>query len=328
MMEKPKVFVSRKLPEPAFTRLLASCDADVWPEELPPERSVLESKVAGIDGLLCLLTDPIDGALMDAAGPQLKVISNCAVGVDNIDLAAASQRGIPVGNTPGILTETTADFAFALLMAAARRVVEADRYVREGKWQTWGLTTLLGRDIAGATIGIIGYGRIGQAMARRANGFGMRILVHDPNFNPGTGGAPPVTPVDLETLLAEADFVSLHVPLTPETQHLIGEEQLAIMKPAAILVNTARGPVVDPQALYMALVEKRLGGAALDVTEPEPISMDDPLLKLPNVVFAPHIASASHATRGKMASIAVENLLAGLRGARLPHCVNPQVYGE
>lgn len=326
-MRQPKVFATRVLPEPALTRLRESCEAEIWPEALPPDRETLLKKVAGIDGLLCLLTDPVDGTVMDAAGAQLKVISNCAVGVDNIDVQAASQRGIPVGNTPGILTETTADFTFALLLAAARRVVEADRFVREGKWQTWGLTLLLGQDVAGAVLGIVGYGRIGQAVGRRAAGFGMRILVHDPGLTEDEkSSGPAVEAVDLPTLLSEADFISLHVPLTDETQHMIGAEELAQMKPSAILINTARGPVVDPQALYQALAVKQLGGAALDVTEPEPIDPEDPLLNLENVLVAPHIASASHATRGKMAAMAVDNLLAGLRGERLPHCVNPQAY--
>ncbi|MFN2144637.1 MAG: 2-hydroxyacid dehydrogenase, partial [Anaerolineales bacterium] len=238
-MPKPNVFVTRRLPEPSLTRLLEAVEAEVWPEELPPDRETLLAKTVERDGLLCLLTDQIDAEVMDAAGPQLKVISNCAVGVDNVDLAAATQRGIPVGNTPGILTETTADFAFALLMSAARRVVEGDRYVRAGKWQTWGLTTLLGEDIHGATLGIIGYGRIGQAMARRAAGFEMRILVFDPNFDGADDG---ILQTDLVTLLSESDFISLHTPLNEHTHHMIGASELAQMKPSAILINTARGP--------------------------------------------------------------------------------------
>jgi len=304
-MKKPRVFVTRKLPEPAQTRLLDAVDAEVWPEELPPSKDVLLEKVAGVDGLLCLLTDPVDGEVMDTAGPQLKVISNCAVGVDNIDLAAAAQRGIPVGNTPGILTETTADFAFALLMAAARRVVEGDAYVRAGKWQTWGLTLLLGQDIYGATLGLVGFGRIGQAVARRAAGFGMRILFYDPTYST-TPDAPTAEQVDLETLLAESDFVSLHTPLNESTYHLIGADAFARMKPSGMLINTARGGVVDPAALYTALKEGQIACAALDVTEPEPIPPDDPLLTLDNLIIAPHIASASQATRLKMAQMAVE----------------------
>lgn len=319
-MKKPRVFVTRALPEPAQTRLLEAVEAEIWPEELPPSKEVLMENVAGRDGLLCLLTDPVDAAVMDAAGPQLKVISNCAVGVDNIDLAAAAQRGIPVGNTPGILTETTADFAFALLMAAARRVVEGDAYVRAGKWQTWGLTVLLGQDIYGATLGLVGFGRIGQAVARRAAGFGIRVLFYDPTHTP-TPETPPAQQVDLETLLAESDFISLHTPLNASTYHLIGAEAFARMKSTAILINTARGGVVDPQALYTALKEGQIACAALDVTEPEPLPPDAPLLTLDNLILAPHIASASQATRLKMAQMAVDNLLAGLAGEPLPNLV-------
>ncbi len=324
-MSNPKIFVTRRLPEPAQSHLVEATDAEIWQEELPPSRKVLLEKVAGKDGLLCLLTDPVDAAVMDAAGEQLKVISNCAVGVDNIDLEAATHRGIPVGNTPGILTETTADFAFALLMAAARRVVEADRYVRAGKWKTWGLTTLLGQDIAGSTLGLVGFGRIGQAVARRAAGFGMRVLYADPGHKPAAD-SPPAQKVDLDTLLAESDFVSLHTPLTDSTYHLIGKDAFARMKPSAILINTARGGVVDPEALYTALSNGQIAAAALDVTEPEPVPPDDPLLTLDNLILAPHIASASRETRGKMAQMAVDNLLAGLAGEPLPNCVNPEVY--
>jgi glyoxylate reductase len=322
-MTKPRVFVTRRLPEPALTQLVKAVDAEVWPDELPPDQDTLLEKTAGRDGLLCLLTDRIDDALMEATGPQLRVISNCAVGVDNIDLDAATKRGIPVGNTPGILTETTADFAFALLMAAARRVVEGNAFVRDGKWQTWGLTTLLGQDVFGATLGIIGFGRIGQAVARRAAGFSMRVLVFDPKFLAEDDS---IIQTDLPTLLAESDFVSLHTPLNERTYHLIGAEEFAQMKPSAILINTARGPVVDPDALYTALETGQIARAALDVTEPEPIPADSPLLTLDNLIIAPHIASASKATRGRMASMAVENLLAGLAGERLPNCVNPEVF--
>jgi len=322
MSNKP-VFVTRRLPEPAMTELRSALDAEVWQEEIPPDRVTLLEKISGREGLLCLLTETIDAEVIDAAGPQLKVISNCAVGVDNIDLAAATARGIPVGNTPGILTETTADFAFALLMAAARNLVAGDAYVRAGKWQTWGLTLLLGEDIYGSTLGIIGYGRIGKAVARRAAGFDMRILVYDPTSTSEEEG---VEKVDLPTLLAESDFVSLHTPLNESTRHLIGEAEFRQMKPGAILINTARGPVVDPEALYAALKTRQIASAALDVTEPEPLPADHPLLELDNLIIAPHIASASRATRNKMAVMAVENLLAGLNGERLPNCVNPEVY--
>lgn len=323
-MAKPKVFVTRIIPDKGFDLVKEACEVDLWTEELPPPYEVLLERVRRVDGLLCLLTDRIDGQLMDAAGPQLKVISNHAVGFDNIDIPAATARKIPVGNTPGILTDATADFAFALLVAAARRVVEGDRYVRAGKWKTWGPSILLGPDITGATLGIIGYGRIGQAMAKRASGFDMRILYHDPMVAPGSDL--PGTAVDLETLLRESDFISLHTLLNEQTRHLINRETLALMKPSAVLVNTSRGPVVDGQALYEALKEDKIFAAALDVTDPEPLPMDSPLLELDNLIIVPHIASASKPTRDKMSLMAAENLLAGLSGRRLPTCVNPEVY--
>jgi lactate dehydrogenase-like 2-hydroxyacid dehydrogenase len=251
-------------------------------------------------------------------------VSNYAVGYNNIDVAACTARGIPVGNTPGVLTDTTADFAFALLMAAARRVAEGSRYVMDGRWQTWGPKLLLGVDIAGATLGIVGFGRIGRAVARRARGFDMRVLYADPyavDVDPELA-----EPVDLDTLLRESDFVSVHVPLTDDTRYLIDGAALAKMKRHAVLVNTARGPVVDPSALYDALSEGRIAAAGLDVTDPEPIPADHRLLSLPNCLITPHIASASITTRNKMAIIAAQNLLAGLAGRPLPHCVNPEVY--
>jgi len=325
-MSKPRVFVTRLLPEGGMQRIHQVCEAEVWPEELPPAYEVLLQKVRGAAGLVSLLTDRIDSGLMDAAGGTLKVISQMAVGYDNIDVAAATARGIPVGNTPGVLTETTADFAFALLMSAARRVVEGERYVKAGAWKTWGPTLLMGYDVHGATLGLVGFGRIGQAMARRAAGFRMQVLYHDPAADPGVAKQLGAHSRSLEQLLAESDFVSLHVPLTPETHHLIGEPQLRQMKPSAILINTARGPVVDPRALYHALHQRTIAAAALDVTDPEPIQPDDPLLSLENCLILPHIASSSHATRTRMATMAADNLAAGLRGERLPNCVNPEVY--
>lgn len=324
-MTRPRVFVTRMIPEKGQAMVTDFCDAEIWPDELPPSREVLLEKVRGLDGLLCLLTDRLDGEVMDAAGPGLKVISNHAVGVDNIDLPAANKRRIPVGNTPGILTDATADFAFALLLAAARRVVEGERFVRQGRWKTWGPSLLLGTDVHGATLGIVGYGRIGQALARRAGGFDMRILYCDPSL-PQQNPSLPGIPVSFQALLSEADFISLHTPLTPETYHLIDDRALALMKPSAVLINTARGPVVDPQALYRALKDQRIFAAALDVTDPEPISLDSPLLELDNLIVVPHIASASRSTREKMATMAAENLIAGLKGERLPNCVNPEVY--
>jgi glyoxylate reductase len=316
---RPRVFVARRIPEEGLAAIAAACDDDVWQDPLPPPRDELLRRVEGCDGILTLLTDRVDDELLDAAGPTLRVVSNYAVGYDNIDVAACARRGIAVGNTPGVLTETTADLAWALLMAAARRVAEGDRYVRAGEWRTWGPLLLLGPDVHGATIGIVGFGRIGQAVARRAQGFGMRILYHDvkPVADEVSGplGAAFVT---LEQLLAESDFVSLHVNLTEETRHLINAITLAAMKPTAVLVNTSRGPVIDQLALADALRAGTIWAAALDVTDPEPIPMDDPLVGLDNCLIVPHIASASRATRGKMAAMAAANLLAGVRGEPLP----------
>lgn len=326
-MAQPKVFVTRLIPEAGLAMVRDFCDADIWTDELPPPREVILERVQGVDGILSLLTDTIDGEVMDAAGPGFKVISNYAVGYDNVDVPEATRRGIPVGNTPGVLTDTTADFAFALLMAAARRVVEGDKFTRAGGWKTWGPMLLLGQDVTGATLGIVGFGRIGKGMAKRAQGFDMTVLYHDPFCQDDPYAAQVGARwVDLDTLLRESDFVSVHTPLTEETHHLINADALSRMKPAAVLINTARGPVVDPDALYHALKEGDIGYAALDVTEPEPIPADHPLLALDNVIVAPHIASASVATRAKMARMAAENLIAGLRGERLPRCVNPEVY--
>jgi len=326
-MDKPKVFVSRYIPEEQLTLARQRCQVDLWPEDLPPPRDALLRHVRGVDGLLCLLTDKIDAEVMDSAGPGLKVISNCAVGFDNIDVSEATRRGIPVGNTPGVLTETTADFAFTLLMAAARRVVDGDHFTRAGRWKTWSLTQLLGQDITGATLGIIGFGRIGKEMARRALGFEMRILYYDPICEDDPYAAQiGAHCVDLDTLLRQSDFVSLHVPLYKDTYHLIGVAELAKMKPTAILINTARGGVVDADALYQALRDGVINCAALDVTEPEPLPLEHPLLSLENLIITPHIASASVQTRGKMIEIALDNLLLGVNGEHLRHCVNPQVY--
>ena len=321
---RPRVFVARRLPDDGLTPIEAACDADIWPDELPPPRDELLRRVSGCDGILTLLTDRVDDELLDAAGPQLRVVSNYAVGFDNIDVAACARRGVAVGNTPGVLTETTADLAWALLMAAARRLPEGDRYVRAGQWRTWGPLLLLGPDVHGATIGIVGFGRIGQAVARRARGFGMDILYHDvaqlPDEVTGPLGA---TYVPLDELLARSDFVSLHVNLTADTRHLINATTLAAMKSTAVLVNTSRGPVVDQRALADALRGGVIWAAGLDVTDPEPIPMDDPLVGLDNCLIVPHIASATRATRGKMAEMAAANLLAGVRGEPLPTPVAP-----
>jgi len=326
-MPKPKVFITRVIPEKGLEIVREYCDVDLWPYELPPTRAELMEHLRGVDGLLCLLTDRIDGEVMDESGPQLKVISNHAVGFDNIDVPAATARRIPVGNTPDVLTDATADFAFALMMAVARRVNEAERYVHAGQWKTWGPMTLLGVDIQGATLGLVGFGRIGKAVARRALGFDMRVLYYDPSEKKSDPDLR-ATSVDFETLLEQSDFISLHTPLTPDTRHLIDSEALAKMKPNAVLVNTARGPIVDPEALYEALKEHRIFGAGLDVTDPEPLPLDSPLLTLENIVIAPHIASASTASRSKMSWMAAQNLIAGLKGERLPNCVNPKVYSQ
>ncbi len=329
-MTKPKVFVTRVIPEPGMQMVKDYCDATIWPGDLPPPREVVLQEAADKDGILSLLTTPIDPPVMDRAGSRLKVISNYAVGFDNIDVNEATSRGIPVGHTPDVLTDTTADFAFTLLMAAARRVVEGAQYVQAGQWQTWGPSLLLGEDVTGATLGIVGFGRIGQGMAKRAAGFDMRILFHD-DYIPDD--APIIdqlntTKTDLDTLLRESDFVSVHTPLTPATHHLLNADAFARMKDSAIVINTARGPLIDPKALYTALSTRQIRYAALDVTEPEPIAADSPLLGLDNLIVVPHIASASIRTRSRMAEMAANNLIAGLEGHRIPHCANPAVYAD
>lgn len=291
---------------------------------MPPPRDVLLQNVTDIEGLVTLLTDKVDAELMSQA-KKLRVVSNCAVGFDNVDVQEATKRGIIVGNTPGVLTDTTADFAFALLMAAARRVVEGDRVVRAGKWKTWGPMILLGQDVHHATLGIVGFGRIGLAVAKRAQGFGMKILYTDVVRNEQAERELGIEYVDMDRLLAEADFITVHTNLTPETHHLIGQKQFEKMKRTAILVNTSRGPIVDNMALYDALRSGKIAYAALDVTEPEPIPADHPLLTLDNVIVVPHIASASVATRTKMALMAADNLIAGLKGEMPPNPVNPEV---
>jgi glyoxylate reductase len=324
-MSKPKVFVTRLIPDKGLDLVKDFCEVDLWQEELPPSRAELLKRVRGMDGILSLLTDKIDREVMDAAGKQLKVISNHAVGFDNIDVPDATARRIPVGNTPDVLTDATADFAFALMMSAGRRIVEAARYVRDGKWKTWGPMLLLGIEMKGATLGLVGFGRIGQAVARRALGFDMRIIYYDPSETKPDADLK-AKRVDFETLLEESDFISLHTPLTPDTHHLIDSAALSKMKPSAVLVNTARGPVVDMEALYEALKSKRIFAAGLDVTEPEPLTADHPLLTLDNILIVPHIASATTTARANMAWMAARNLIAGLKGERLPNCVNPQVY--
>ena len=324
MSERARVFATRALRGAAFERLGQGCDLDTWLERAAPPPDPLATRAATADGLLCLLTDRIDAALL-ARCPRLRAISSVSVGVDHVDLAAATARGIPVGHTPGVLTETTADLAFALLLAAARRIAEGDRFVRAGAWtpeRVWEPEMLLGRDLHGATLGLVGLGAIGQAVARRAHGFGMRVLAWSRTRREVAG----VEYTSLEALLEAADFVSIHVALAPETHGLLGASALARMKPGGVLVNTARGGIVDEVALADALRSGRLAAAGLDVFEREPLEPASPLLTLPNVVVTPHIGSASEATRARMVEVAVKNLIAALDGERMPHCANPKVY--
>ena len=325
-MAKPKVFVARKMAQEALDMIADATEMELWEDELPPPRDVLLNKVKDIDGLLSLLTDKVDAELMDAA-PRLKIVSNMAVGFDNINVPEATKRGILVGNTPGVLTETTADFAWALIMATGRRVAEGDRWTRSGKWKTWGPMILLGYDIHHATLGIVGCGRIGLEIAKRAKGFDMKIMYYDTvRRKPEEEKEYGLEYVSkLHDLLSRADFVTVHVPLMAETRHLISTAEFAAMKPTAVFVNSSRGPVVDQKALYEALESGQIFAAGLDVTEVEPIPMDDPLLTLDNITIAPHIASASVATRTKMATMAAANLIAGLKGEMPPNCVNPEV---
>ena len=323
-MPGPRVFVTRRIPEEGLRLVREQAELLLWDDDLPPPRDALLEGAAEADGLLCLLTDRVDGELLQRA-PNLKVVANMAVGYDNVDVPACTARRVVVTNTPGVLTETTADLAWALIMATARRIVEGERYVREGRWRTWDPNLLLGYDVHGATLGIVGFGKIGRAVAQRARGFDMRVL-YATRSEPAVLGLGERAPLD--GLLRESDFVSLHVPLTPDTRHMIGERALRMMKRTAILVNTARGPVVDQAALVRALREGWIAGAGLDVAEVEPIPPGDALLSAPNAVLLPHIGSASHATRERMAAMSVENCLAGLRGEILPHCVNAEALAR
>jgi len=314
-MAVARCFVTRKLPGDAIARLADVHEVELHEAEEPPSRERLLSAVADAEGLLCLLTEMVDAELLDAA-PGLRAIANMAVGTDNIDLEECRRRGIPVGNTPGVLTQTTADLAFALILASARRICEGAAAVRAGEWRSWEPGGWLGRDVHGATLGIIGGGAIGRAVARRASGFSMRVLINGGPTAPGTS-----MHVSLDQLLRESDFVTLHAPLNDRTRGLIGKTALKKMKPTAILVNTARGEIVNTEALRHALIEGWIAGAALDVTDPEPLPPDHPLLEAPNLTVVPHIGSASVSTREAMAEIAVENLLAALDGEPMPFAV-------
>ena len=324
-MQKPRVFVTREIPERGLLKIRERFATEVWPEYAPPPKKTIMTKAAGAEALVPLLSDDIDAEVFDAA-PKLKIVSQLAVGYDNIDVKEATKRGIYVTNTPGVLTETTADFAWALLMAVGRRVVEADRYVHSGKWKVgWHPNMLVGRDICGATIGVLGAGRIGAAMARRAKGFNMNILFYDVVPRPELEKELNAKQVDLETLLKDSDFVSVHVPLLKTTHHLINEDRLKLIKKTAYLINNSRGAVVDEKALHKALKGEWIAGAALDVFEQEPTPRNSPLLTLDNVVAAPHISSASHETRSRMAEMVAENLIAFFDGNKPPNLVNPDV---
>lgn len=315
-----KVFVTRHLTPEAEEKLNAFCEAEYWPGQLPPSHAKLLEQTREVDGLITLLTDPVDAEVIDRA-KNLKVISQVAVGVDNIDLKAAAARHIPVGYTPGLLTDATADLAFALILAAARRIGEAIDFTRAGHWKTWELTTLLGEDVHQATLGIIGMGRIGQAVAKRASGFEMKILYNSRTRKPEVETELGLTFADLTKLLSEADIITLHVPLTDATNGLIGAAAFEMMKPHAILINTARGAVVDTDALVNALKTGQIGYAGLDVTDPEPLPVEHELYKLPNVIILPHLGTATRSTRNNISLLAVDNLIAGLEGKPLPKAV-------
>jgi glyoxylate reductase len=315
------VGVTREIPDAGLQPLREAATVKLWDQELPPSPDELDALLEGCDGAITLLTDRIDGPVLDRH-TGLRVISNFAVGYDNIDIPAASERGVLVCNTPDVLTNATADHTWALLLAAARRIPESMAYVREGKWKTWGPRLLLGREVSEATIGIVGLGRIGKEVAKRARGFNMRVLAFDPFKDSAFARDHHVTYVPLEQLLVESDFVTLHVTLTPDTEHLIAAAELGCMKQTAILVNASRGPVVDTDALVDALRSGSIFGAALDVTDPEPLPADHPLVNMTNCIVVPHTASATVQTRDRMAELAAQNLLTGLRGERPPAAVN------
>ena len=327
-MDRPRAFVTRQIFPEAVELIERAAQVEVWPSERPPNREELAGKIASCDGVLTNIMDRLDASLLEGA-TRLKVISQLAVGLDNIDVAEASRRGILVGNTPGVLAKATADLGFALLMSAARRVGESERWVRAGRWEmAFHPMYWLGVDVHEATLGIVGLGQIGLEMAKRGLGFGMKIIYYSRNRKPDLEQRYGLEYVAADTLFGSADFVSLHVPLTPETRHFIGERELRMMKPTAVLVNLARGPVVDGEALYTALSENWIRAAALDVTDPEPIPLDHPLLTLDNLVISPHIGSASLTSRREMCLLAARNLVAGLEGQRLEHCANPELYAS
>ncbi len=327
-MTKPRVFLSRRLPEPAMKIVEAACAVDLWDSaERPAPREALLRGVAEADGLLSLITDRVDAELLDAA-PRLRVVANMAVGYDNIDLAACTARGVLVTNTPGVLTETTADLAWALMLAAARRIVEGQKLIEAGGWGPWHPMQLVGVDVYGATLGVVGAGRIGGAVLRRGRGFGMELRYHNRRPSPELEAETGARYLPLDQLLRECDFVVVTVPLSAETRGMFGAAEFAMMKDTAVFVNVARGPVVREADLVEALRPRRPRAAGIDVFEREPIGADHPLLALPNCVAVPHIGSASVATRTRMATLAAENLVAALTGAPVPTPVNPEVLGR
>jgi lactate dehydrogenase-like 2-hydroxyacid dehydrogenase len=315
------VLVTRNIPQPAIERIRSACTVRQWQSDDPIPRPVLLEWAEGMDGIYCLITDRIDAAVLDAAGPQLKVVSTMSVGYDHVDAGVLRARGVALGNTPGVLTETTADLTLALLLATARRLPEALSAARDGTWGPWQPEWMAGRDVHGSTVGIVGLGRIGAAVARRLLGFGCRIVYSGPRPRPEMATPLGAAYVPFDQLLAESDFVSIHCPLNDATRHLFGQDAFARMKPAAVLINTSRGPVVDQDALYAALSTRQIAAAGLDVTTPEPLPVDHPLFTLPNCVILPHIGSASIATRLQMALMAADNLLAGVTGQPLPNSV-------
>ncbi|MFD0678243.1 MULTISPECIES: 2-hydroxyacid dehydrogenase [unclassified Paenibacillus] len=320
-----KIYITRKLPEAALAIIKQQCEVTIWDEEdTPVPREVLQEQLKNADGLLCLLTERIDEQLLEAA-PNLKVISNMAVGYNNIDVGAATKRGIAVTNTPGVLTETTADLTFALLLATSRRLIEASNYLRDGQWKTWSPMQLTGQDIFGATLGIIGMGRIGESVAKRAKGFDMKLLYYNRSRKLEAEQAYDMTYANIDTLLSQSDFIVVLTPYSPDTVNLIDREQFARMKNTAVLINTARGGIVNEDALYDALTGGQIWAAGLDVFETEPLDPNHRLLTLPNVVAMPHIGSASIKTRTQMAILAAENLVRGVSGERPVHLVNPEI---
>lgn len=323
-MAKPKVVVARMTPGLKESRIWDECDVWAWEEDRVMPADLLREKAVNAEGVYLTSFDPADQALLDLA-PKLRVVSNYAVGVDNVDLAACTARGIPVGHTPGVVTEATADMCFALMLALSRRILEADAYVRAREWTTWSPYTMISHNVSGKTIGIVGMGRIGQAIGRRAKGFGMEMLYHTRSRRPEAEQELGCTHVSYDALLKRSDIVVMIVPLTPETKHMVNDDAFAKMKQSALLINVARGGVVDPKALYRALSTHRIAGAALDVTEPEPIGHDDPLLGCSNLLLAPHVATGTWETREAMTELAVDNLLLGLRGEKLLHYANPDV---